>query len=165
MIAVGSRRPRGVPKTLLDSRTGVGTSRAEVHGGGTVTLRVTGLPLPAKVSAVLLNVAVTNPTAAGVVVVFPHGGPNLPSRSSIFVAGQTVANLVGGAGQRGRHRRPDRRRTDHDDDGPAGRCVRLLPVQLLRVPVRATGGVAPSGAVGPGEIMNPWNTRIWAVPA
>jgi hypothetical protein len=48
----------------------------------------------ATVGAVLLNVTVTQPKAAGWVAVYPAGGGRPATSNLNFSAGQTVANLV-----------------------------------------------------------------------
>jgi hypothetical protein len=51
--------------------------------------------LPAGTTAVALNVAVTNPTAASFLTVFPGGTTRPPVGSNLnFVAGQTIPNMV-----------------------------------------------------------------------
>jgi len=81
-----------VPSRLLDTRNGIGA----LGSGQTLTLQVTGrggLP-PAGVSAVVLNVTVTNTTGDSFLTVYPTGG-SLPLASNLnWVAGQTVPNRV-----------------------------------------------------------------------
>ncbi|MFD9304052.1 hypothetical protein ACFWCB_15610 [Streptomyces sp. NPDC060048] len=84
------------PTRLVDSRNGWGDQRGGLPGGSTSGLRVAGQAgVPATgVTAVALNVTVTNPKAAGHLTVFP-GGQQAPSTSNVnFTAGQTVANSV-----------------------------------------------------------------------
>jgi hypothetical protein len=84
------------PSRLLDTRFGVGATQAAVAAGGTVQLQVTGRGgVPASgVSAVALNVTVTEPTGAGYVTVYGDGTA-LPLASNLnFVPDQTVPNLV-----------------------------------------------------------------------
>ncbi|NMM25399.1 MAG: hypothetical protein HHJ11_18335 [Phycicoccus sp.] len=84
------------PARLLDTRTGVGAPKVAVAASGTVHLQVTGRGgVPASgVSAVVLNVTVTAPTAPGFVTVYGDGSV-LPTASSLnFVAGQTIPNMV-----------------------------------------------------------------------
>ncbi len=84
------------PRRTLDTRIGLGAAAGRVAGSTSITVKMTGtgaLPNPG-VSAVVVNVTVVSPTAAGVVTVYPSGAP-LPRTSNLnFVAGQTVANLV-----------------------------------------------------------------------
>lgn len=81
-----------VPARLLDTRNGIGS----LGTGQTLTLQVTGrggLP-PTGVSAVVLNVTVTNTTGDSFLTVYPTGG-SLPVASNLnWVAGKTVPNRV-----------------------------------------------------------------------
>jgi Zn-dependent metalloprotease len=81
------------PTRVLDTRFGVGASRAKLGAGQTITLTVPGLPAGA--TSVALNVTVTNPTAASFLTVYP-GGKARPSVGSNLncVAGQTIPNMV-----------------------------------------------------------------------
>src|SRR5450759_4884379 len=84
----------GTPPTrVLDTRYGTGAPTAKLGAGRTLTLTVGGLP--AGTTAVALNVAVTDPTAASFLTVFP-GGTTRPTVGSNlnFVAGQTIPNMV-----------------------------------------------------------------------
>jgi hypothetical protein len=84
------------PARLLDTRTGNGSPNPPVAGGNTIALQVTGRGgVPAAgVSAVVLNVTVTQPSATGYITAYPDG-TGLPTASNLnFVPGQTVPNLV-----------------------------------------------------------------------
>jgi hypothetical protein len=84
------------PARILDTRNGTGGPLGQLAAGQTLNLQTTGAGgVPANgVSAVVLNVTVTNPTAPSYLTVFPSGaGPPLAS-SLNFVAGQTVPNRV-----------------------------------------------------------------------
>jgi len=89
--AIGARFIARTADRILDTRYGVGASKARV-GPGTVTLAVPGLP--AGTTAVALNVTVTNPTAASYLTVYPTGKPRPTASNLNFVKGQTIANLV-----------------------------------------------------------------------
>jgi hypothetical protein len=99
--AVATVTPGGftslTPSRVLDTRTGVGASKAAaVAAGGTVHLQVAGVGgVPGSgVSAVVLNVTVTAPGTAGYLTVYGDGTA-LPAVSNLnFVAGQSVPNLV-----------------------------------------------------------------------
>ncbi|NUS14887.1 MAG: hypothetical protein HOY69_26415 [Streptomyces sp.] len=83
------------PTRVLDTRDGTGTggSTAPVGANGTITLAPAGVPATG-VTAVVLNVTVTNPTTSSYLTVYPHGG-TLPTASNInFTKGQVVPNLV-----------------------------------------------------------------------
>ncbi|MHA3704326.1 fibronectin type III domain-containing protein [Jatrophihabitans sp. YIM 134969] len=84
------------PARLLDTRSGNGAARAPVGAGGTVDLQVTGRGgVPATgVSAVLLNVTVTNPKGSGYITAFPTGQQRPTASNLNFVPRQTVPNLV-----------------------------------------------------------------------
>jgi uncharacterized protein YkwD len=84
------------PSRILDTRIGNGAPTAPLGAGATLNLQVAGRGgVPATgVSAVVMNVAVTQPTAASFLTVYP-AGENMPGASNLnYVAGQTVPNLV-----------------------------------------------------------------------
>ena len=94
--SVGSRFTPLPPARILDSRTGNGAPAAKVASGAAIDLQVTGRGgVPAgDVSAVVLNVTVTEPADRGYLTVWPTG-ENRPVASNLnFAAGQTVPNLV-----------------------------------------------------------------------
>jgi len=84
------------PARLLDTRAGLGAPMAPVAPSGTVHLAVLshgGVPASG-VSAVVLNVTATGPTAAGYITAYP-GGTTRPTASNLnFAPGATVANVV-----------------------------------------------------------------------
>lgn len=84
------------PTRILDTRSGTGTSKGPVPAGGTVVLDVEGQGgIPATgVSAVVLNVTVTQPTTSGFITVYGDGMARPLASNLNFVAGQTVPNLV-----------------------------------------------------------------------
>ena len=83
------------PSRLLDSRDGQDDAVPNLAGGSVTTLTVTGPGrLPSGATTAVLNVTVTNPTAAGFVTVYPCDS-DLPTASNLnYVAGQTIPNLV-----------------------------------------------------------------------
>jgi len=96
-LTVGDGYHPVTPQRLLDTRSGLGAPTGKTYG--------VALALPASVlnnadgpvTAVALNVTVTDTTAGGNVKVYPHGLPagSAPTTSNLnFTAGQTVANLV-----------------------------------------------------------------------
>jgi len=94
-----SPSPRGAryhpltPSRILDTRRSGG---APLASAATMSLQVTGnggVPA-AGVSAVVLNVAVTAPTASSYLTVFPAGEPMPLAANLNFGPGQTVTNLV-----------------------------------------------------------------------
>ncbi|MET9438128.1 hypothetical protein [Streptomyces sp. NPDC006551] len=84
------------PSRLMDTRSGLGVPKAKVGPGGIVTLQVAGKPgIPATgVTAVVLNVTATGPTAASFVSVYPDGTTRTSASNLNFVAGETIPNLV-----------------------------------------------------------------------
>jgi alpha-tubulin suppressor-like RCC1 family protein len=89
------------PARLLDTRSGLGllnNKAARVPAFGTQSLQVTGRGAPGNVvpnsvSAVVLNVTVTESAKGGFITVY--SGANRPLASNLnFVAGQSVPNLV-----------------------------------------------------------------------
>ncbi|MGW7306435.1 hypothetical protein ACWGI1_12760 [Streptomyces sp. NPDC054835] len=77
------------PKRLMDTRDGTGVIKGKVGAGRTVSLSV-----GVKYTAVVLNVTVTHPTAAGFVSVYPAWTTRTAASNLNFTAGQTVPNLV-----------------------------------------------------------------------
>ncbi|MDH6709463.1 hypothetical protein P3T27_006211 [Kitasatospora sp. MAA19] len=92
----GSAFSPTTPVRLLDTRNGVGARAGTVGSGGIVSLPVTAIEgVPATgVTAVVLNVTVTEPTAASHLIVYPHGTARPDVSNLNFTAGQTRANLV-----------------------------------------------------------------------
>ena len=85
------------PVRALDTRTGLGApSAGRVGPGGTVDLAIAGMNgVPSSISAVVLNVTVTEHSGPeSFVTVYPSGGGRPLASTLNFVAGQTRANLV-----------------------------------------------------------------------
>lgn len=85
-----------VPARLLDTREGNGAPLAQVGPNSSIDLQVNGRGgVPAGgVSAVVMNVTVTNPSAATYITVWPTG-VNRPLASNLNVdPGETIPNLV-----------------------------------------------------------------------
>jgi len=79
------------PTRILDTRQ----SGGPVGPGAVRTVPVAGTNnVPANAGAVVMNVTVDQPTAAGFVTVYPTGQPTPLASNLNFVAGQTIANLV-----------------------------------------------------------------------
>jgi len=93
----GSRLTSLGPVRILDTRSAVGVgTTTPVPAGGTVSLPVTGrngVP-DTGVTAVVLNVTVDAPTAAGYLTVYPDGDARPLASNLNWAAGQTIANLV-----------------------------------------------------------------------
>ena len=86
------------PTRVLDTRHGTGAPAAKVKPNSSVSFNVTkGVTLPTglgTITAVVMNVTVTDATASGFVTAYPTGSA-VPSSSNLnFSAGQTVPNLV-----------------------------------------------------------------------
>jgi hypothetical protein len=85
-----------VPERILDTRIGIGGLAGAAGPGATVRLQVTGrggVP-EAGVTAVAMNVAVTLPTGAGFLTLYPAGTPRPLAANLNFTPGKTVPNLV-----------------------------------------------------------------------
>lgn len=83
------------PTRLLDTRAGIGAAKTKVGAYTPVRLKIAGnAKVPAGVAAVVLNVTVTNTTAAGHVSVYPSGRERPESSNLNYAAGQTVPNQV-----------------------------------------------------------------------
>ncbi|MBV8159447.1 MAG: hypothetical protein JO265_00840 [Acidimicrobiia bacterium] len=84
------------PVRILDTRNGTGEYSHQVGPGQSIAVQaagVGGVP-PTGVSAVVLNVTVTNPDAGSYLTVYPDGSA-VPTASNLnFGPGQTVPNLV-----------------------------------------------------------------------
>ncbi len=83
------------PARFVDTRSGLGTAQGKVAGQATFGTQIGGqYGVPSGITAVALNVTVTNPKEAGHLTVFPSG-QQAPTTSNLnFTAGQTVANSV-----------------------------------------------------------------------
>ena len=83
------------PSRVLDTRHGTGAAKAKVAKGGHVTLKIAGDgSIPAGVTAVALNLTVTDTTGNGWVAAEPDGA-GVPGSSSVnYLKGQTVSNTV-----------------------------------------------------------------------
>jgi uncharacterized protein (DUF1501 family) len=93
--STGSRLQPLDPFRLLDTRDGTGAAAAPLGPGASLNLQVTNRGgVPANARAVALNVAVTGPTEASYLTVWPAGDLRPLAASANFVAGQTVPNLV-----------------------------------------------------------------------
>jgi hypothetical protein len=84
------------PARILDTRVALGAPAATLGPGATLDLQVTGRGgVPASgVSAVVLNVTVTEPSAGSFLTAWPAGTARPLASNLNYRAGQTVANLV-----------------------------------------------------------------------
>ncbi|NUS12935.1 MAG: hypothetical protein HOY69_16300 [Streptomyces sp.] len=92
----GSTFRATAPTRVLDTRNAIGVStRTPVAHGGTLRLTLPAdKPVPAGATAVVLNVTATQPTAAGVLTVYPDGKPRPTSSNLNWTAGETIPNQV-----------------------------------------------------------------------
>ncbi len=84
------------PTRVLDTRAGVGASKAKVAAKGRAVLQVAGVAgVPTSgITAVVMTVTAVGPASSGSITVYPDGR-SLPSTPNVnFAAGQTIANLV-----------------------------------------------------------------------
>lgn len=98
-VVVGAAYTPVTPVRILDTRNGTGAARAgAVPSKGTLTLAIPGAGgvAAADMTAVVMNVTVTQPARNGWLAAFPAGSTtSAPTVSNLnFTAGQTVANLV-----------------------------------------------------------------------
>ncbi|MFG2983046.1 PKD domain-containing protein [Streptomyces sp. NPDC048258] len=83
------------PTRLLDTRSGIGAPKGKVPAYGTTRVKVEGSgSIPDNVTAVVLNVTVTNTTSGGHITAYAKGTQRPTSSNVNFSAGQTVPNLV-----------------------------------------------------------------------
>jgi GH25 family lysozyme M1 (1,4-beta-N-acetylmuramidase) len=84
------------PVRVLDTRNGTGGYTAPVGPGKTISLQVTGVHgVPSTgVTAVVLNVTATGPTASSFVTVYADGQARPITSNLDFTRGQTIPNLV-----------------------------------------------------------------------
>ncbi|WP_266628551.1 hypothetical protein [Streptomyces sp. NBC_00320] len=162
------------PSRFLDTRDGVGATKARVGPGGVVTLQVAGVKgVPASgVTAVVMNVTAVNPTEAGHVMVYPNGQPKPAVSNLNFSAGQIVPNLVTVSVVNGK---VDLRNnagsvdliadvtgyfTDKADTGSA-----LTPITPARFLDTRDGTGATKQRVGPGGVVTLQVAGVKGVPA
>ncbi|WP_203719452.1 choice-of-anchor D domain-containing protein, partial [Asanoa siamensis] len=102
LVLNGQMTPRGTfyplpPSRVLDTRTGLGASKAPIGANRAIALQVTGRGgVPSTgVSAVVLNVTATQPTSSSYLTVYPSGVAVRPTASSLnFPKAWTGANSV-----------------------------------------------------------------------
>jgi hypothetical protein len=164
------------PSRILDTRDGTGGHRAPVGPAATVDVTVAGRGgVPASgVSAVVVNVTVTQPTLAGYLTVFPSGTARPVASNLNFVPGETVPNLaVAKVGTGGKVSLYNSVGTTHvvldvvgwyDNDGRAtgAHYIPLSPARILDTRV-GTGGLGEP--VGPATSVDVRVTGRGGVPA
>ncbi|MGW5343260.1 PKD domain-containing protein [Streptomyces sp. NPDC004050] len=83
------------PTRLLDTRNGTGAAKTKVAPYTSAKVKIAGNGgIPAGVTAVVLNVTVTNTTSGGHVTAFADGDDRPTTSNVNFAPGQTVPNLV-----------------------------------------------------------------------
>jgi hypothetical protein len=82
------------PRRVLDTRDGTGAPKAIVGPMSSVAFSVLGGGVPAGVSAVVMNVTVNQPNAAGYVSAYADGAARPTVSNLNYLPGQTVPNLV-----------------------------------------------------------------------
>ena len=172
----GARYNPLTPARLLDTRSGNGAPAAALGPGATLDLQVTGRGgVPATgVSAVVLNVTVTQPSAYSFLTVFPTGQPR-PSASNLnFITGQTVPNLVlakvGAGGKVSLYNALGTAQVIADvagwyDTGTATSGARYTPLSSSRLLDTRSGNGAPAAALGSGTTLDLQVTGRGGVPA
>ncbi|MFI1652339.1 PKD domain-containing protein [Streptomyces avidinii] len=97
-LTPGSDFTPHTPTRLLDTRygTGTGAPAAKVPGQGSARVKVAGnAAVPAGVTAVALNVTVTETVDSGYVTAWPGAGYDRPGTSNLnYTAGRSIPNLV-----------------------------------------------------------------------
>ena len=164
------------PVRLLDTRDGTGQPAAgRLPPGGTLSLAVTGrggVPVSG-VSAVVLNVTVTEPTAVSFLTAYPAGYARPLASNLNYSAGQTVPNLVivrvGAGGRVEIYNNSGSAHVVADLAGWYGaggtggaRYSTLTPARILDTRI---GDGAPVGKVGPGATLALQVTGRGGVPA
>lgn len=92
---VGSGLVAYGPTRLLDTRAGTGVAAGKVAPNSTTRLALAGQAgIPAGVTAVAMNVTVTEPTTSGYITAYPSGVARPLASTLNFVPGQTVPNMT-----------------------------------------------------------------------
>jgi hypothetical protein len=83
------------PTRILDTRYGIGASSAKLTSSGYIKLQVSGANgVPGNVTAVAVNLTLTDSTGFGNVVAWPDGSPQPTASNLNYTAGLTVANAA-----------------------------------------------------------------------
>jgi len=84
-----------VSQRVLDTRTSIGGHHGRLGADGKMNIQISGQGgVPTGAAAVVMNVTVTNTTAASFLTIYPTGVPRPLASNLNWVAGQTVPNLV-----------------------------------------------------------------------
>jgi glucose/arabinose dehydrogenase len=83
------------PQRVLDTRTGTGVAQGALTPNSSITVKVTGTPVPANATAVALNLTATGASSPGFVTAWPTGATQ-PATSSLNLSApaETAANEV-----------------------------------------------------------------------
>jgi hypothetical protein len=175
LVAGAGRYTALTPARILDTRDGTGGVQGPIAGGTAANVQVAGrggVP-PAGASAVVMNVTVTQPTAAGFLTLFPSGTA-LPLASNLgFTPGQNVPNLVtvklGADGKVGTYNSAGSTHVIFDvagwysgeSGGDAGRYRPLVPARVLDTRDGTGGGMR----LGPNQALELQVAGAGGVPA
>jgi hypothetical protein len=173
-VATGSAFDSLGPVRVLDTRNGTGGFTGTVGAGQTLGLQVAGVDgVPVDgVTAVVLNVTVTEPTDSSYVTVFPLG-VTVPTASNLnFTAGETIPNQVivpvNAFGQIGFYNNSGSVDLVADlagyytDTAGGSALTSIGPVRVLDT---RNGTGAPEAAVGPGGTISLQVDGVDGVPA
>jgi outer membrane protein assembly factor BamB len=170
------------PTRILDTRTGNGGYSTPVGNGQTINLQVSGrgnVPTSG-VSAVVLNVTVTNTSAPGNMTVYPAGTSRPLASNLNWAQGQTIPNLVetpiGSGGQISIYNAQGSTNIVADVEGyvaapsatpgPDGLYNPVVPTRLLDTRVGPYAiGQTQAAPLGPGQALQVQVTGAGPVPA
>jgi len=157
------------PRRVVDTRVGLGPTRAAVGPGQTMDVRVAGVAgVPTSgVGAVVLNVTATEPSQPGYLAVFPSSTSRPTASNLNFETGQTVANLaIARVGANGKVSVYNNSGSTHvvidvlgwfSEQSYSG----ILPERALDTRI---GAGAARAAVGPGRTIDVQVTGVAGVP-
>lgn len=173
--AAGARYNALVPSRILDTRSGNGAAAAKLGAGSTLTLQVTGRGgVPASgVSAVAMNVTVTEPRVTGSLAAWPTGQSRPDTISVSYSTNQTVPNLVvskvGSDGKVGLQSTAEAHViadvVGWYGDGTTTLGARYNPLSPSRILDTRSGNGAPAAKLGPGASLDLQVTGRGGVPA
>ncbi len=174
-VTGGARFHDLVPSRILDTRLGVGSPVAPLGPGASLPLQVTGRGgVPATgVSAVVLNVTVTEATAESWLTAWPAGVARPVASNLNYLAGQTIPNqVVVKVGEGGKvdlfnsmgsaHVIADVAGWFGDEGADGAGYVPVLPGRILDTRI---GLGAPVAAVGPASTLSLQVTGRGGVPS
>ena len=164
------------PSRILDTRDGTGGVAGPVGPGGTLSTQVTGRGgVPATgVTAVAMNVTVTQPTGDGFLTLYPTGTARPLAANLNFTPGKTVPNLVivklGTNGRVDVFNSVGSTHVIYDvagyfSDDPTGNDGRFVPLNPARIVDTRTGVGGSSVRLGPGTSREVQVTGQGGVPA